>query len=80
MGQQSEKDKSVKQSGKPAHPDKKTEPDTSEQQDKKKPTDRIEIPLISTPNDQEEMERELEEIYNEEKVTHRHGRTEPERD
>jgi len=41
---------------------------------------RIEIPLISTPNDQVEMEREMEELFNEEKVTHRHGGTEPERD
>jgi hypothetical protein len=44
------------------------------------PARRIEIPLISTPNDQAEMERELEELFNEEKVTHRHGGTEPERD
>jgi hypothetical protein len=44
------------------------------------PAQRIEIPLISTPNDQAEMERELEELFNEEKVTHRHGGTEPERD
>ena len=41
---------------------------------------RIEIPLISTPNDQVELEREMEELFNEEKVKHRHGGTEPERD
>jgi anti-sigma28 factor (negative regulator of flagellin synthesis) len=46
----------------------------------KKPSGRIEIPLISTPNDQIEMERELEELFNEEKVKHKHGGTEPERD
>ena len=47
--------------------------------EKKKPV-RIEIPLISTPKDDEEMEREMEELFNEEKVKHRHGGTEPERD
>jgi hypothetical protein len=46
----------------------------------KKPSGRIEIPLISTPTDQADMERDMEEIFNEEKVTHRHGGTEPERD
>lgn len=46
----------------------------------KKPPRRIEIPLISTPNDDEEMEREMESLFNEETVKHRHGGTEPERD
>lgn len=41
---------------------------------------RIEIPLISTPNDQVELEREMEELFNEEKVKHHHGGSEPERD
>ncbi|MEW6325103.1 MAG: hypothetical protein AB1515_06915 [Nitrospirota bacterium] len=45
----------------------------------KKPS-RIEIPLISTPNDDQDMEKEMEELFNEEKVKHRHGGTEPERD
>jgi hypothetical protein len=48
--------------------------------EKKAPARRIEIPLISTPNDQIEMEREMEELFNEEKVKHHHGGTEPERD
>ena len=56
-------------------------PQSAGQDEKKKaPSRRIEIPLISTPNDQAEMEREMEELFNEEKVTHRHGGTEPERD
>ena len=46
----------------------------------KKPAGRIEIPLISIPNEQLEMEQEMEELFNEEKVKHRHGGTEPERD
>jgi len=52
----------------------------NETEQKTAPPRRIEIPLISTPNDQAEMEREMEELFNEEKVTHRHGGTEPERD
>jgi len=46
----------------------------------KKEGGRIEIPLISTPNDQVELEQEMEELFNEEKVKHHHGGTEPERD
>jgi anti-sigma28 factor (negative regulator of flagellin synthesis) len=53
---------------------------TGDKEKKPAPPRRIEIPLISTPNDQMEMEREMEELFNEEKVTHRHGGTEPERD
>jgi hypothetical protein len=74
----------------PTHPPKKRPapspqsagpPQSAGQDEKKKtPSRRIEIPLISTPNDQAEMEREMEELFNEEKVTHRHGGTEPERD
>ena len=46
----------------------------------KKPSGRIEIPLISVPDDAAEIEQEMEELFNEEKVKHRHGGTEPERD
>jgi hypothetical protein len=46
----------------------------------KKVGGRIEIPLISTPNDQVEMEQEMEDLFNEEKVKHHHGGSEPERD
>jgi len=52
----------------------------NEKAPEKTPPRRIEIPLISTPNDQVEMEQEMEELFNEEKVKHRHGGTEPERD
>ena len=45
-----------------------------------KPTKKIIIPLISTPSDQENLEEEMEELFNEDKVTHQHGGTEPERD
>lgn len=64
-------------------PRKRTVPPPPASRDGEKPAAparRIEIPLISTPNDQLETEREMEELFNEEKVTHRHGGTEPERD
>jgi hypothetical protein len=38
------------------------------------------IPLIKVPNESELMEEELEEMYNEDKVTHKHGNAEPESD
>ncbi|MBI1822631.1 MAG: hypothetical protein HY200_03600 [Nitrospirae bacterium] len=38
------------------------------------------IPLIKVPNEAELLEEELEEIYNEDKVTHKHGNAEPESD
>jgi hypothetical protein len=38
------------------------------------------IPLIKVPNEAELMEEELEEIYNQDKVTHKHGEAEPEAD
>jgi len=45
----------------------------------KKPPSLI-IPLIKVPNDAELIEEELEEMYNEDKVTHQHGDSEPESD
>jgi len=38
------------------------------------------IPLIKVPNEAELMEEELEEIYNQDKVIHKHGDAEPESD
>lgn len=40
----------------------------------------IEIPLPIVPNDEPTMEDEMSELFNEDKVKHKHGRTEPERD
>jgi hypothetical protein len=64
----------------PSHKPETTPPPQTAGKEEKAPPRRIEIPLISTPNDQVEMEREMEELFNEEKVKHRHGGTEPERD
>ena len=45
----------------------------------KKPPSMI-IPLIKVPNEGELLEEELEQIYDEDKVTHKHGNSEPESD
>lgn len=43
----------------------------------KKPTF---IPLTPIPDESAELEEELKEIFEEDRVTHKHGGTEPERD
>ena len=64
----------------PKKPDQ--QPDDSE----KKPKDpevtppRKEIPLVSVPNDRELMAQEMEELFDEDRVTHQHGSSEPEAD
>jgi len=41
---------------------------------------RKEIPLVSVPNDRDMIAEEMAELFDEDKVTHQHGRTEPEAD
>ena len=41
---------------------------------------RKEIPLVSVPNDRDMIADEMAEMFDEDQVTHQHGRTEPERD
>jgi hypothetical protein len=41
---------------------------------------RKQIPLVSVPGDREMMADEMAELFEEDQVTHKHGRTEPERD
>lgn len=41
---------------------------------------RKEIPLVSVPNDREMIEEEMAELFEEDKVTHQHGSSEPEAD
>ena len=48
-----------------------------EPEEKKKQTH---IPLIPMPNDAQELEEEMQEVFQEDQVTHKHGGTEPERD
>lgn len=44
------------------------------------PKGRKELPVISTPNDQETIEQEMAELFEEDKVSHQHGSAEPEGD
>lgn len=41
---------------------------------------RKEIPLVSVPNDRDLIAEEMEELFNEDRVTHQHGSAEPEAD
>ena len=44
------------------------------------PKPRKEIPLVSVPNDREMIADEMAELFDEDKVTHKHGSSEPEAD
>jgi hypothetical protein len=41
---------------------------------------RKEIPLVSVPNDRDMIAAEMAEIFDEDRVSHQHGSTEPEAD
>ncbi len=45
-----------------------------------KPKKSTHIPLIPMPSDKETLEDEMRDIFEEDKVEHRHGSSEPERD
>jgi hypothetical protein len=48
---------------------------------KKKPKSKpINIPLNIIPNDESTLDDEMSDLFNEDKVKHEHGHTEPERD
>ena len=56
-------------------------PDDPQRKDKvaaEKP--RKELPLVSVPGDQQAMEEEMAELFDEDRVTHKHGSSEPEAD
>ncbi len=44
------------------------------------PKARKEIPLISVPNDRDMIAEEMAELFEEDKVSHQHGSSEPEAD
>jgi hypothetical protein len=55
--------------------------------DKPKPPDteppapkRKEIPLVSVPNDRDMIAEEMAELFDEDRVSHQHGSSEPEAD
>lgn len=41
---------------------------------------RRELPLVSVPNDDEMMAEEMAELFDEDRVSHQHGSSEPEAD
>jgi len=44
------------------------------------PKSKKEIPLISVPNDRDMIAEEMAELFEEDKVSHQHGSSEPEAD
>ena len=44
------------------------------------PRPRKEIPLVSVPNDRDMIAEEMADLFDEDKVTHKHGGSEPEAD
>ena len=58
--------------------DKKPKKPDSPEPEESKP--RKEIPLVSVPNDRDMIAEEMADLFEEDKVRHRHGGTEPEAD
>jgi len=58
--------------------DKPKKPEDSEPENQ--PKARKEIPLISVPNDRDMIAEEMEELFDEDRVSHQHGSSEPEAD
>ncbi len=50
------------------------------EQTDQEPKARKEIPLVSVPNDRDMIAEEMAELFDEDKVTHKHGNSEPEAD
>jgi hypothetical protein len=44
------------------------------------PPKRKEIPLVSVPNDRDMIAEEMAELFDEDRVSHQHGSSEPEAD
>jgi hypothetical protein len=54
--------------------------DAQQPEEPDQPKARKEIPLISVPNDRDMIAEEMEELFEEDKVSHQHGSSEPEAD
>jgi hypothetical protein len=54
--------------------------DAEQPEEPEQPKARKEIPLISVPNDRDMIAEEMEELFEEDKVSHQHGSSEPEAD
>ncbi|HSE58570.1 MAG TPA: hypothetical protein VLA99_07695 [Nitrospiraceae bacterium] len=61
---------------KPPTPPSPPSPPSSEDQPKPKKL----LPMVSVPDDAEVMAEEMQELFDEDRVTHQHGGTEPEAD
>jgi hypothetical protein len=59
-------------------PSKKPEPPETPQPEEAKI--RKQIPLVSVPNDRDLIAEEMAELFDEDRVTHQHGSSEPEAD
>ena len=60
--------------------DKPKQPPADPAKPETSPKARKEIPLISVPNDREMIADEMEELFDEDRVSHQHGSSEPEAD
>lgn len=61
-------------------PKSEKKPETKDKKKEEKKKETTHIPLRFIRNDNEEMEEDLKEIFDEDKVTHRQGSSEPEAD
>jgi len=50
----------------------------SSPQSDKKPKKKKELTVVSVPDDHQRLAQEMEELFDEDQVTHQHGRSEPE--
>jgi hypothetical protein len=64
----------------PSAPSKGKDQSPQAEEADKEPKARKEIPLVSVPNDRDMIAEEMAELFDEDKVTHKHGSSEPEAD
>ena len=60
--------------------DKPKQPESESPPPENPPKTRKEIPLISVPNDRDMIAEEMAELFDEDRVSHQHGSSEPEAD
>ncbi|TKS60692.1 MAG: hypothetical protein EWM72_01242 [Nitrospira sp.] len=60
--------------------DKPKQPEPETPSPESAPKVRKEIPLISVPNDRDMIAEEMAELFDEDRVSHQHGSSEPEAD
>ncbi|MDQ6733833.1 MAG: hypothetical protein M3Z35_06910 [Nitrospirota bacterium] len=62
------------------HPEPSKRQSEKTEQTEQEPKARKQIPLVSVPNDRDMMAEEMAELFDEDKVKHKHGNSEPEAD